>query len=61
MHWFWRLVEPSPLVTPQNWLFLTSYKHLRKRFLEQYDWRSSRDWARAHLRQSPVRLLMLLS
>ncbi|WP_415668840.1 Eco57I restriction-modification methylase domain-containing protein, partial [Vibrio rarus] len=28
----------SSIVLPQNWLFLTSYKHLRKYLLENYTW-----------------------
>ena len=28
----------AALVTPQNWLFLGTYKHLRKRFLEEIQW-----------------------
>lgn len=28
----------AALVTPQNWLFLTSYRHLRKRLLQKQTW-----------------------
>src|SRR5690606_14591538 len=28
----------TALVTPQNWLFLGTYKHLRKRLLEEIEW-----------------------
>src|SRR5690606_32236968 len=30
--------EASCVVIPQNWLFLTPYKQLRKYFLEKYEW-----------------------